>query len=339
MSLSIKRLEEVDAKAVSDYLSDYGLEAAVIRWKYFDDEFNQGRNRGYVALKENRPVGFIGLIPFTASDRGRLIETAWTCDWSVAGDESNRTLGVAVLQKALRAFPSVFHVGGNHLTRRVFDRLANTVNADGVLDYVLPLRLSAVIHKAARRVRFLKHLNRTPVARLPVRRVGRVRADDGVEVTAGLDERFVEVTSRRPGAPTFFPVYDSSYIDWQIGRCPVLDSYSFVGRGGAAALAWHLARNGREWRFAISASSSEADDRRAVLGSVIRFAYANGADTLRATAAKSDSETRALLSEAAFLLNGYRPFYAFHAAQDRHAYDEPWGLSFLDCDEATIRLR
>ena len=87
MKSSIVPLDPTLSKGVTEYLVGgglgRGLTAEEVRWKYFDQNFNMGRHRGFAWLKEGRVRGFIGCIPATRTTPVGDREMIWTCDWSV----------------------------------------------------------------------------------------------------------------------------------------------------------------------------------------------------------------------------------------------------------------
>jgi hypothetical protein len=94
MSSSIVPLEDISAHLIRDFLQQFGFDPPIIDWKYFDQAFNRGRDRGYVWLRRDRVAGMIGLIPFTiAAAAGRAREVHWSCDWMLA--DPSATLGSA----------------------------------------------------------------------------------------------------------------------------------------------------------------------------------------------------------------------------------------------------
>src|SRR4051794_6046007 len=79
---SILPMSSVPQALVEAYLLQAGLTKEVIDWKYYDETFSRGRERGYAWLHKSGEVrAFIGIIPLSVGSRSAVGEMVWTCDW------------------------------------------------------------------------------------------------------------------------------------------------------------------------------------------------------------------------------------------------------------------
>ena len=83
MASIIRPLSSVDPQPIKEYLVSFGIPEAVVDWKYFDQRFNRGQERGFVSMSEGGVRGFIGLIPCRIVHSRREYSVAWSCDWSL----------------------------------------------------------------------------------------------------------------------------------------------------------------------------------------------------------------------------------------------------------------
>ncbi|MBV8514077.1 MAG: hypothetical protein JO260_02135, partial [Acidobacteria bacterium] len=63
MAPSFQPLSSLDPELLVEYLGREDFPADIVRWKYFNSEFNRGRERGYAWVKDGKIGGFLGLIP------------------------------------------------------------------------------------------------------------------------------------------------------------------------------------------------------------------------------------------------------------------------------------
>ena len=130
MPSSIQPLSALDPDLLVEYLGREGHSAEEVRWKYFDSRFNRGRERGYAWVKDGKMGGFLGLVPFQVVARDRVIEAAWTCDWSVQ-DPTARGIGILLMRQAQEKYEFLTQLGGNEATQRIISRLSNDGKRSG----------------------------------------------------------------------------------------------------------------------------------------------------------------------------------------------------------------
>ena len=328
MSSLILPLADAPDDRVKAYLRSRGLSPAVIEWKYFDDAFNRKRNRGYVWLHDDMVEGFLGLIPFRLS--AMVPECSWTCDWSVQESESRPGIGIRLLHTALSSSPRLFALGGNAHTRRLLPRLAAHTAPDAALTFRLSLRLGAILQPLRRRLPFLP----TVLDHVPIRRPRAVPRP--VRTDPGVSPALVPLLGADTAHPPRSPAYDFEYIDWQIGRCPLLSSATAYvldhSSVRAAALYWAATSQPRHWRLALW-DLADVDALGAALTAVLEAIRRASGTTVTILAPAWDAPRIAFLIRHGFA----------QTAEGRHLYvladDDPppsasMDLSYLDTDLA-----
>ncbi len=329
---SIVALPDAPEAAVRAYLAGRGYAPDYVAWKYFDERFNAGRNRGFVALAGDEVVGFIGLIPFRAHVGGERVDTAWTCDWSADESRAGPTAGLMLLKKATQAHSHVFHIGGNDITFRIYSRLAAYTDADAACDYVLRLRLASQIDRLAARGAAYAALGAVPgIGRIPIGRVA-VRGAD-LEVAPGMSAAAETALAALPANGAVSPAYDAAYVEWQLGRCPGITFSSCAGPEGAVGFLWQSVARPKQARIALFAPEGGGE---AVLRSLAQAADRAGAQSVRLRAATADSALRGTLSRLGFEAKQTLPYFAFSTAAVPGPGITMSSLSYLDVDEAGL---
>ncbi|MEM9973382.1 MAG: hypothetical protein AAF771_04320 [Pseudomonadota bacterium] len=332
-STTIVRLDEAPTAAVRAYLEARGYAPEYVAWKYFDDVFNAGRNRGFVALADGEVVGFIGLIPFRADVAGTRVDTAWTCDWSVEDAKAGPTAGLMLLKKATQAHAHVYHIGGNDITFRIYSRLAAYTDAEAACDYVLRLRLASQLDRLVARKPRYAPLSAVPgVGRIPIKRSA-LRGGEALAVEPGASAATLDALAAHRASGPVAPAYDGAYIDWQIGRCPGCSYMSCVGPDGAVGFLWQSRERPKQARIALFAGEGQGE---LVLRSLARAADSAGAESVRLRAASADAEMRTLLTGLGFEEKQSLPYFAFSTAPVPGPATTMASLSYLDVDEAGL---
>jgi hypothetical protein len=158
-------MSEADPAAVKRYLLGRQMPPEIIDWKYFDERFNRGRERGLVWVRGDEVAGFLGLIPFHTEIEGSRAECAWLCDWSIDPSQAGG-MGLMLLKRAGGLYDGLFNLGGNENTRQIVPRLADRTVPDAAVNLVLPLRLGSVfaglpgglVKRVLSRQKFLQHI-------------------------------------------------------------------------------------------------------------------------------------------------------------------------------------
>jgi len=287
-------------------------------------------------VQDGQIAGFIGLIPFRASADPTDFKTAWTCDWYTDEERSNSMTGISLLKRATSAYRSVFHVGGNETSKRILSRLATFADPDGVCEYRLMLRLGSLTRRAQARVPVLRPLPLDVVARIPLARIRKSNLDVPVTCQEGIAPAFEAALAAQQHESSYHPMYDAGYVQWQIGRCPHLNSFTCFTSSGAAALIWRADNPRSECRMALGWPKHAFPDLDAVIKESVRYVYEIGADLIRIRASRHDSALRALLLKCGLPERACIPFYAFHQNPDEMPEGGMSGLSYLNMDDASL---
>lgn len=337
MRLTIVPLSEVPSSLLKDYLGGQGMPSEIISWKYFDSAFNRGRERGFVWLREGRVAGFVGLIPFDLSGGGNRSQTAWTCDWSVGEPDANPGFGVMLLKRAIDSCGHLMALGGNENTQRLLPRIATRTVPEAGLMFGLPLRLGAVFRKLGR-LPEAGPLRRifSALSGIPLRWVG--GAESRVRVERGVSPAISALLESERG-PGWSPRYDFEYLNWQVGRCPAVVSWTCIAPGEAgsraAALFWRPVDSSNLWRTAVWMEAGGQESLRAVLREVVRRIYGEGGVAVSAIVSRLDHDLIQILREIGFVRIGApRPLFVCTPGRNRGSLDEPGRLSYLDTDLA-----
>jgi hypothetical protein len=335
MLASFAPLSAVPPEAAKRYLVSHETPQEIVDWKYFDERFNCGRERGYAWFVDGKVLGFIGLIPFDLDRGGATEPAAWTCDWSVADPKSSGAMGLLLLKYAYRSFGGpVFNLGGNQYSRRVFSRIAAHTFADAGVTLYAPLRGGAILRALRRRIpqipaSGLGALNRVPLWRNRRRPALAARFDPGV--SRAIAPLLVAGGGWRPR-------YDFEYVDWQIGRCPALLSatcYAPADSPQAAAALWRTRQDPGLWRAAIWAHPDAREAADSVAAAALEHAYENQGEVLSILVSRLDRELAGILRRRGFFTRRpRRPLDAILNAKGNEPFEELHGLSFLDTDLA-----
>lgn len=335
-------ISQAPRDAVERYLVAQGNSPAVVAWKYFDDGFNRGRERGMVWLQEGVVRGFIGLIPFELRAGEMRIPAVWSCDWSLEAPDRTPGMGILLLKAAVESAGLLVTFNGNENTDAILPRLASRTVADAGVRFLLPLRTGYYVGRAAARLPALAAA-RVPLGWVPLPAALR-RPAAPVAVERGVSRALGPILDADGDGSTVRPSYGLDYLEWQCGRCPEIEAWTCcVTAGGsgsavrAAVLVWRSARAGADWKMALwGAGDAEAARAAVVAGS--RVAARHGAESVTATVARADAAAVALLGAAGFRRS--RNPVALYFSEGRGAARAPsgavGGLSALDTDMAYL---
>ena len=337
MPSSIQPLSALDPDLLVEYLGREDHSAAEVRWKYFDLRFNRGRERGYAWVKDGKMGGFLGLVPFQVVARDRVIEAAWTCDWSVQ-DPTARGIGILLMRQAQEKYEYLTQLGGNEATQRIMSRLSSMMANEAGMVFHLPLRVGAMLRVARRKVPQLAVDGLSFVNRLPLRwprgsaSASNVTFEPGVSKTLGL---FLEPAQHGE----LYSRYDLEYVRWQVGDCPFLFSETCTVTDGstprAAALIWREKASTDFWRFAVWSRGGAEKELEALLSSVIRRVYDYKGFLLSSVVSRLDQSLIGLLRRMKFLAAPRRrPLHIIANKKTGETLPELWPLSYLDTDYA-----
>jgi hypothetical protein len=338
MPASIQRLSAIDPDSLVEYLCREGHAAEAVRWKYFDARFNRGRERGYAWVKDGKMGGFLGLVPFQVVARDRVIEAAWTCDWSVQ-DPTARGIGILLMRQAQEKYEYLTQLGGNEATQRIMSRLSTMMANDAGMVFHLPLRVGALLRVARRKLPQLPVDSLGFVNRLPLRWPRDSVSTRSVIFEPGVSkiiDSFLEPA--RHG--DIYARYDHEYLQWQVGDCPSLFCETcHIGDGctapAAAALLWRERASTDFFRLVLWSRKDAEKEREILLSSVIRRVYDSKGFLLSFVVSRLDQVLIDLLRRKNFLAAPLRrPLHIIASKKTEEPVPELWPLSYLDTDYA-----
>jgi hypothetical protein len=329
-------MSEADPAAVKRYLLRRQMPPEIIDWKYFDERFNRGRERGLVWVRGDEVAGFLGLIPFHTEKEGSRAECAWLCDWSIDPSQGGG-MGLMLLKRAGGLYDGLFNLGGNENTRQIVPRLADRTVPDAAVNLVLPLRLGSVfarlpgglVKRVLSQQKFLQNI--------PLRWV-RPSGDPRVSIEPGLSVRVSSLVENHSG-DRWRPLYDSEFVDWQLGRCPAIACWSCYSSSGSplqtAAVIWKSRSSKGFWRLAFCGATDDLEEISVLVRAASAFVYGQRGIALFAIASHLEGDLIRLLAQRGFLRRRERlPFHVMRGRQSGLPTDEFAALSFLDTDMA-----
>ena len=337
MSSQIRAMREIEETAVVEFFQKQGIAERVTRWKYYDEAFNKGRNRGYIAVDHGDLVGFIGIIPFLFVSADVARNAVWTCDWYTDRTRPAMGLGLRLLAMVVHSHDLAFHLIGNDISRRILDRLARETLRETAIVLRVTLRLGDLLERFSERagVRFPWG----PLGRFPLWSGLALSSSEPVHIETGVSDAIADVLHlHRPGV--CYPKYDREYVDWQIGRCPGLSSFTcLVGTreaARAAAVFWRSEKSTDLWRVAIWPGCLTKRALAGMLAIGIRRVYDLRGVAVSALLSRRDACTIEALRSVGFLERGGVPFDVLGAKNNRPPFHELSGLSYLDDDLAYL---
>jgi hypothetical protein len=338
MSAEFRPLSAIPPAALVEYLGREGNSEEIVRWKYFDSQFNRNRERGHAWMKDGKIGGFIGLIPFQVVIGGRAAEAAWTCDWSVQ-DQTGKGTGILLIRQAQANYEFLTQLGGNDATQRIISRLAAITVDDAGIMFYLPLRLGAILRLARRKLLPKVPLDAVElVNRLPLHLPRRGASSSGVKIEPGVSKILDSLLEPKPRGE-MYSRYDLPYVKWQVADCPFLECETcYIGGGStvdAASLMWRLKSSPDFWRLAMWSREGAEKQAEIVLSRTIRHVYDNGGYLVSIVVSRLDTSSINLLRNKQFLTSPRRrPLHIIDSKKTGKPVPELWPLSFLDTDYA-----
>lgn len=335
MPSRIEPLSQVPADWVVDYFRRQQVPEALVRWKFLaPGPPSRGRERGIAWIRDDRVQGFLGLVPCRLGRGDERFDMTWTCDWSLAERANAPGVGVRMLQRALAADEPVLSVTrGSDFTASIAPRVGHHTIEDAARTFVVPLRAASLLERLPGPARALARAPLVGRAPLPAARTSARRTRVEAGVAHALDALLAA-----PRGPGWFPAYDTSYLDWVVGRCPVLECASILapddGAPRAAALLWRRRESAARWRLALFAAPDECGPdglARAVLARAAREARRRGGSLLSLLLSRLDDD---LASAVRGGLRAFerepQPLYVLVSRSPD--VDELGRLSYLDAD-------
>lgn len=327
-------MSTVSPDLVKDYLFSKGETSAAIEWKYFDNTFNNGRERGFVYLYNGKVAGFMGLIPFTVRLDTQVIESAWSCDW-YREPHTPGPMGIMLIKASLRSYKLIYSLGGNQTTKLLLTKLSQKAIADAGIVFYKPLRLGGVLKPAARKIGYsflesVGFLNAIPLLNVRKGRSSLATIHWGVS-------RDASTVMIPPSDARSLPLYDLNYVDWQVGRCPALISATCISRLStsprAALFFWRTVDTVDFWRIAIISQVDAYEEIDDILTSVLEHIYQHGGSLISVLISRLDLDLHRLLKAKGFVAGARRPLYIL-TSDSKGPTEELQRLSFLDTDWA-----
>lgn len=332
---TIRPLSDTPRELVEEYFLDSGWQREIVSWKYYDDRFSQGRERGLVWLRNGKVEGFIGLIPFRLANGEDHFEGCWTCDWSLRDPQKSAGMGIVLLRKAMGMYQPTLSFGGNENTRRLVPRLARITFSDAGHEWILPLRLGFGLPFVQRLgipsgmfPKFFKS------GRLPRRRIA--GETDRVVVKNGVSGRIMSVLDKQRMAGCQ-PLYDLEYIKWQTEWCPDIAVATCLAGDPpvAASIIWGEKSFSSTWRIALWVAPGGTGFLQSVLKASVHEVLNRGGTALQTLVSRKDTELSEALKKSGFWpRRNYRPLYILSDPPNEVELPELAGLSFLDTDLA-----
>jgi hypothetical protein len=336
---SIQPLSAVQPEQVIEYLTGKGVGRGLTReevlWKYFDEEFNVGRERGFAWVKDGRVRGFIGCIPATRGTPAGNRELVWTCDWSVEEPARNPGIGIRLLSKVHKSTEFTAGVGGSADTHATVPRMRTRSVNDIAVTMRRPLRFGPVLELLEKRLRFMPQLSDGSLGRLmlpvPKRPAGMPESTvfNGVAVTE-LAPLFDQPAGRIARVR-----YDARHLAW-LGRFPGTEFRTFylaAGDQSVGALLWSVPREPSRWRFAVRHSPGAERLLDPVITDLIGALCAKSAAMISTMVSSHDDAVLDCLKKRRFVEVGSRlPLYIPEIEGPAGCAEGFVDMSYLDVD-------
>ena len=338
MEGTIEPASTIPGDSLREYLRSQGMSPEIIEWKYFDAEFNRGRERDYAWVCDGQVCAFLGLVPFTLGQGDQSWDSMWLCDWTRKPGGSARGIGRRLAIEAAESFDHGVGFGGTATPQYLHPQIADRTIVDAGIVFRLPLRLGAILSKLSRRRPFAavsrwRRLGRIPLFTLPRRSVGHsVRIEPGVA-------RAIGPLVQRNHGKRWFPRYDLAYLEWQLVRCPDVICWTCYvpAESGAVApaLIWRPVNSTDSWRLALWWQEGAREELAAVLTEAIHHAHNDNALIVWLIASRLDADLIALAKSKHFRPSSQRmPLSIYTRRSTSQAIDEVARLSYLDGDLA-----
>jgi hypothetical protein len=331
-------MAEVPMELVHDYLVGTGvgrgLRTSDVHWKYFDEDFNRGRERGYVWFKDNRVRGFIGWIPAKVTTPAGDSDMVWTCDWSVEDPTSNPGIGILLLARVQKRYGFVGGVGGSADTNSLVPQMRTRTVEGNAVQLRCPLRVSLILERIESKLPVLGKLSESAIGQIKLPR-RRVACSTWVTFSRGVDATALAPLFDRPATDQCRVRYEAAHLAW-LGRYPGADfetAYLTTGSEAAGAVLWRLHRAPHRWRIAIRASGAGAALVGPLIAAVLERLERTSANIVSTIVSSHDEANLEHLKRQGFIESAQRmPLYIPEyegAAGCRDGFSE---MSFLDTD-------
>ena len=136
------------------------------RWKYLKQPFKE-RPKGFIAYKDESPVGCIGIINREIQNESHETHYAtWFADWFVLEEAQGLGIGKALIKNVFELSDQAFGIAGPLPARKIAKKVGYN-NLNGYYDIVIPLniikcgmkRFSGGIHKKLYRILYVSYIH------------------------------------------------------------------------------------------------------------------------------------------------------------------------------------
>ena len=336
MTVSIEPFSALDQQSIRRFLVQQGNDSsAIVDWKYFDNSFHAGQERGFACLQNGKISGAVGLIPFAVSIDGRKVQAAWSCDW-YRDSELAGPLGIMLLKQSVRSYPIIYSLGGSPQTREIMPRLSQLTALTAGVELHKPIRLGGAIRAFAKLGGWGIPHSLPVIDDLPLHfSLSRV-LPASAQLSGGIGAALDPVLYRHsPASPV--PAYDAAYLHWLLGRCPAIESGVCTAPAGSdssvAVLFWRLVEDQRFWRLALLGDLSATPWVTAALNRALQHIKGAGGWMTSILISRLDVSLFRLLRRFGFIAGQRRPLYILNRP-DQGPLTELRQLSYLDTDYA-----
>jgi hypothetical protein len=326
----IKPLSAVSRDKLIDYLEQLGTPREIAEWKYFDESFNAGAERGFTVVDDGEVLGFIGVIPVDVRVPGGVRRFNWSCDWS-ASKQLQRPYGLRLLDAATNHVGSLIAFGGSEVTQKILQRLAASRDENAGLVFRRHLTLDAYVAWLEGRRIIPAGLFGEVIRRIAIPSFRRSRPK--VTLTRGLPgDPFPVLSGEAEGKPS--PVFDRAALDWRLTRCPGIEAWTCATPGNrAVVLFWRAAQVLRKWKLALFSADGETELLVDCITVALREIAGNGGASAYAIVSRWNATSIAALRAAGFSQTGLRyPVQVLKTNDNPDSIETLSGLSYLDND-------
>jgi len=245
-------------------------------------------------------------------------------------------MGLMLLRRACTAYDSVYNIGGNENSRRIFPRLADRTIADAGANLVLPMRFGAVFHGLGRGIGYRISRYAGFLGQVPLRHISK-GIDSNIKIEAGISDQLKPLFDV-DSANFWAPAYDFEYVSWQLGRCPAIATWSCYLRSAhplnRGIVIWRPLSGGF-WRMVLFGAGDRRDEAKALLRSAIAFIHQQHGMAISVIASRLDIALIDLLKKQGFFRRYFRlPLDIMRGRDTKSPLDEFASLGFVDSDLA-----
>lgn len=329
-SVRILPLSKVKPGLLLAYLGSRGFPEAVIRWKYLDESFNRGRERGYCALRGDEMIGFMGVIPVELRRGAETRSDRWLCDWSIEDPVRDKGVGGAIADAVLSSSGRMIAFGGTEAAKKRWRLKADSYDLDAGIVFRKHLTLGSFIGGLQRRRLWPRRLSVNKLRQVAV--VPRRGDIEGVRLTEGVDpavERLFQA-----GTEHWRPVYSLADLRWQLERCPQVECWTVLGEDEeSAVLLWREKEGDGTWKLALLGSERSSNGLSLCLDCAVQHALGLGGASILAVVSRLDSPFIDVLHQSGFKASGTVNPIHFLDQDPRGIPSALERLSFLDADD------